>query len=396
MVLFAFVAPARAGAGDSVSDCDCPKLTCNFQCEYEQSVTFYSEKCGPGGSKVKSCARPTCIPLPSAPPSCSAANMTNAAPTREVASVTVKEDSRAVDVEVVGEVTALEGQAWLFQEVEKLPLAKGRSLRESEKVATGDKSKLEITFKDGNSITLTPNSVLVISQVNFNEDIRKRNTLLNLMKGKVRSKVGAKYLGNDESHFRVRTRAAVAGVRGTDFIMTLDQINNDLVAKVDTMSGEVELVSPLKKHRAVIGEKQTATYVAKGLANVGAVSDEIEAEFASRGKMSEITPLNEEQVEWIEKETTVHFAAASSSRKPESEEPDICSEPAGKFNQCSWTCENNPKGETTCRTDLPGTNCVRRVCNANGAWAAPMRLPAAFGSYCDPAKVHVSGCHHPF
>lgn len=48
----------------------------------------------------------------------------------------------------------------------------------------------------------------------------------------------------------------------------------------------------------------------------------------------------------------------------------ICRQPNAKLNECSWTCENNPKKEKkTCRLELPKVDCVRRRCNANGQWA---------------------------
>jgi len=48
----------------------------------------------------------------------------------------------------------------------------------------------------------------------------------------------------------------------------------------------------------------------------------------------------------------------------------ICKSPAGVLNQCSWTCEGNPKKEkNSCLFENPGVRCVRKRCNANGEWS---------------------------
>src|SRR4051812_1970794 len=58
-------APVPALASKDVS-CECDQLSCN-ECETQTGTTFYSEKCGPSGSRVKSCKRPTCEPVENQP-----------------------------------------------------------------------------------------------------------------------------------------------------------------------------------------------------------------------------------------------------------------------------------------------------------------------------------------
>ena len=58
---------------------------------------------------------------------------------------------------------------------------------------------------------------------------------------------------------------------------------------------------------------------------------------------------------------------------------EICTDPGGVFNECSWVCVNNPKKidqhNGKCRADLAKVKCLRRRCNANGKWADPYELP---------------------
>lgn len=46
----------------------------------------------------------------------------------------------------------------------------------------------------------------------------------------------------------------------------------------------------------------------------------------------------------------------------------VCRQPAGRFNDCAFTCENNPKGRKVCDLENPKVRCVRRRCLASGQW----------------------------
>lgn len=68
---------------------------------------------------------------------------------------------------------------------------------------------------------------------------------------------------------------------------------------------------------------------------------------------------------------------------------EICSEPGGKLNQCTWVCENNPRGEKkACRLERPEVQCLRKRCNANGEWAEATEVPKdKAGSLCGVRPV---------
>ncbi|WP_155722614.1 hypothetical protein [Bdellovibrio bacteriovorus] len=73
----------------------------------------------------------------------------------------------------------------------------------------------------------------------------------------------------------------------------------------------------------------------------------------------------------------------------------ICSQPAGKFNECVWTCVNNPKKEKkNCLVQNEGTACVRRRCNANGDWSEETTLDAEKASIVCKAQPVVAICDY--
>lgn len=70
----------------------------------------------------------------------------------------------------------------------------------------------------------------------------------------------------------------------------------------------------------------------------------------------------------------------------------LCKHPGGKFNDCSYTCINNPKGSRTCLIDHPKVECVRKRCLASGEWGDEFTF-AKHLAVCD-AKVVVRPCDY--
>lgn len=104
-----------------------------------------------------------------------------------------------------------------------------------------------------------------------------------------------------------------------------------------------------------------------------------------KGEMSAVSSLSplEEKFYSIEEENKARAERLKKQeivKKPKiKRKGEICSDPGGLFNECSWVCVNNPtkydlhKGK--CRSDLSRVKCVRRRCNANGKWADRYELP---------------------
>jgi hypothetical protein len=84
-------------------------------------------------------------------------------------------------------------------------------------------------------------------------------------------------------------------------------------------------------------------------------------------------------------------AAAAKSKK----EGYICTAPSGKFNQCAWICQGNPKSEKKrCLAAQAGVACVRTRCNANGVWAEETALDAEKASRLCQASPVVAACDY--
>lgn len=119
---------------------------------------------------------------------------------------------------------------------------KFRKARINKKVCQGDTvrtsqdSRAKIVMADDNELNISPSSELLIT-VYKNGKNGQGKVLLDVVYGKVRSNVKQKYKDNKRSHYRVKTKSAVAGVRGTEFMASYNLNTNE--SKVVTFEGEV-------------------------------------------------------------------------------------------------------------------------------------------------------------
>jgi hypothetical protein len=104
-------------------------------------------------------------------------------------------------------------------------------------ILTGKDSRAKIVMVDNNELNVLPESQFEIQHYEFDPDKDKKDVLLNVIYGKVRSKVEQKYDGRS-SKFQVKTPSAIAGVRGTDFMTSFDKTSN--TTQVVAFQGTVE------------------------------------------------------------------------------------------------------------------------------------------------------------
>ena len=376
--------------------CECEQSTCGA-CETETGVNFYSAKCGVNNAKVKSCKRPACVPVENQKKCL--ADLKGAPKPGEEAER--QPAARAYAGPEAGEIMEIAGAVKLTKANgdEETPRYK-TTLHLGDKIETSAGGRVKVQLKDMSEIVVAANTQLRLDQVTVDRASSKRQVMLNLLKGKVRSKVNGAY--NDDNYFRVKTKAAVAGVRGTEFITSFEK-GDQWVSEVRTISGIVRLEKPEVKgtHAALHPDEVTMIDIPGGtFAKIsveapprGATEDE-EIEFIKRkAAVSPLYKINDSDMKMLRESVEFLPAEARADGKSQrgvastSNEEVVCKEPVGRFNQCSWTCEGNPKGEKKCRTDLDGVKCVRRLCRANGTWSDPKRLPASESGSCESVPV---------
>lgn len=429
--------------GGTEVSCQCLHSTCGA-CEIEDGVDFYSEKCGPNLSKTKSCKRPQCRPVENQnaclsrlghepvdsktepPPEPQADSLrdpnlqvvsTTDSPIRKIASLNSNGEipNRSAQVVLAG------GRAFLIRSNgskpaglngDRQPIEKGSFIQINDRIVTEADGRVRLRFPELSEIFISPGSSVVIEEALLEKRSgpSKRTIMLDLHRGKVRSRVQGRY-DDGESKFQVKTRAAVAGVRGTDFVISFEPGKKDWKTEVKTLSGNVCLGSDAECGRpsaatpcgesgeksAVICAGMYAAYVAPAPPED---ASQVEIESAmERGFMTPLFKMSDEDVRTLDRETDIRFDSVGANAKAGdqqlrsvSSDQATCGSPAGNFNQCAWTCEGNPKGQKTCRTDLPGVQCVRRLCRASGNWAEPTVLPSRQSASCEADAAVVKDC----
>ena len=377
---------AEGGVGDP---CECPKLDCN-SCQDQTGLTFYSEKCG-DGSRVRSCARPSCEMKDPMPAGCEMAK--KAAPKSKQADTRQPASTEPVRGPEIGKATLVKGTTWLEDlGGTRHRISVGDSIHLKDLLVTEKKSEAKVEFQDGNEIHVQPDSKIKMVEYRLKTKKMDRRALLNLIKGKVRNKVKNKYKNDTSSYYRVKTRSAVAGVRGTDFVVSFD-IGHKEVTKVETLKGAVKLANPDQSQSVEIPKGTHASYVVE--ANSSEVfSDEEISEFVARGYMTPVHKMTASDIERLDWETEVTNQKRQVASTKPTKSKYVCQSPQAQMNQCYWACQNNPKGEKRCRTDLPQVNCLRRRCNGNGKWADETRLPASFHDQCGSSGIRVGPCDY--
>ena len=128
----------------AVSECACPELTCS-PCETQVGVQFYSDKCE-RGSRMKSCAKPQCVPMDPAPSNCVAKKEE---PVRKIAS----EDAKPVLVPVhlrgpkAANLVEAKGRVYVTSPGhEKKPVNLGFIFHQNDQIETGDDSMARLEF----------------------------------------------------------------------------------------------------------------------------------------------------------------------------------------------------------------------------------------------------------
>lgn len=115
----------------------------------------------------------------------------------------------------------------------------GEKVYPKDTVITAKDSRAKIVMVDNNEINVSPESQIEIQNYEFDPAAGKKDVLLNVIYGKVRSKVEQKYDGKT-SKFQIKTPSAVAGVRGTDFLTGFQAG----VTNVVTFEGKVDFGMP--------------------------------------------------------------------------------------------------------------------------------------------------------
>ena len=131
----------------------------------------------------------------------------------------------------IGKVSALSGNALIERNQQKIDVAIGSAIMKKDTVVTLDATKMQMIFIDKTVITLGKNTRFDISTYSLNDSDEPKVTFY-LAKGFMKSVTGN--IGKlAPERFKIKTKDAVIGIRGTTF--TLE--TNDKFTRLSTFKG---------------------------------------------------------------------------------------------------------------------------------------------------------------
>jgi hypothetical protein len=115
-----------------------------------------------------------------------------------------------------GRVKVSKGTVEIERGGKRIPVVVGTTVKVGDTLITGSDGKVGITFQDDSLLSTGPNSVLTINRFVFDTTTHKGEFDSSLKRGTLTA-VSGKLVKAQAESMRVRTPAAIMGVRGTEF-----------------------------------------------------------------------------------------------------------------------------------------------------------------------------------
>ena len=118
----------------------------------------------------------------------------------------------------VGQIKVAKGAVHLERSGRKVPAPVGAKVQEGDVIMTGSDGSVGIIFLDASLLSVGPSSVLAIDRFAFDSTTNQGAFETFLKRGKLAA-VSGKIAKQSPDAMKVRTPAAVLGVRGTEFLV---------------------------------------------------------------------------------------------------------------------------------------------------------------------------------
>ena len=122
----------------------------------------------------------------------------------------------------IGQVKTVRGVVHVERDGKRVEAVAGMGIRQSDVLATGADGAVGVTFLDNSLISLGPDSTLAIDHYSFNTTTHAGRFDTSLKRGTL-AVVSGKIVKQSPEAMRVRTPASVMAVRGTEFVVKVDE-----------------------------------------------------------------------------------------------------------------------------------------------------------------------------
>ncbi|MDM8538623.1 FecR family protein, partial [Desulfobacterales bacterium HSG17] len=170
-----------------------------------------------------------------------------------------------------------------YQASQNLPLYNG------DRVIVNQDSHAALEMKDGSVFSLASQTNMVINESMYKPEAKKRSSFITMTLGKARFWV-KKMSDFSQSNFKVRTKTAVVGVRGSDFVIESSKKFTGISTLENTRLEVVSLFSRCKKNDSIT-ECDVKQYI---------LNDFEQVEVGKNAQILEARPLTSAEKDQIE------------------------------------------------------------------------------------------------
>ncbi len=122
----------------------------------------------------------------------------------------------------VGQVKVVNGQVSIERKGQRLPARVGMTLEAADVLRTGADGAIGIAMRDDSRLSAGPNSVLALERFEFDAVTSQGRFDAQLQRGTL-AVVSGRIAKQSPQDMSVRTPTAVLGVRGTEFVVSVDE-----------------------------------------------------------------------------------------------------------------------------------------------------------------------------
>ncbi len=195
--------------------------------------------------------------------------------------------------QVIGKITRLKGSVLIYRNAATIGLSAtvGMDLRQNDTIKTKKKSYVRFQLTDGSIMTLGEKAEITLDSFTYDPKKKKRVAFFKMAFGKLRI-FANQMLKYRDNRFQVKTPTAVAGVRGTVFMVWVESPEKTNVVCLDSV---VEVSGTSDPDKSVVLTKNILTSVKKGKLPVQPVviSEEMLKKF-QKGFEEDIRPTDSE------------------------------------------------------------------------------------------------------
>ena len=123
---------------------------------------------------------------------------------------------------VIGHVRTVSGEAALVRDGGREPAKVGSEVFRKDVIETGKDGSIGVTFTDNTVFSAGPNSSIALEEYAFNSSAFKGNLLARMDRGTL-NVVSGDIARTSPEAMKVKTPTAILGVRGTTFLVKVDE-----------------------------------------------------------------------------------------------------------------------------------------------------------------------------